>query len=201
MAAMTDEDYLRQLQALLPPGRAWPRTNDATLTKLLRAMAKELARVDQRVADLIDESDPRTTREMLADWERVCGLPDTCSASVATTLQERRAAVEAKLTARGGQSKAYYTALAAKLGYAIEIDNFRPFICGISRCGQVLNGGPRVRYQWRVRVLGPRYTAFRTGASQCGDLLGKVTRADDLECKLQRLKPGYSRLIVSYEGA
>lgn len=197
---MSADAYLKQLQALLPTGRAWPRWEKATITKFLRGLAQELARVDQRIHDLIDESDPRTTRELLAGWERVAGLPDTCSSGLATTLQERRAALEAKLTARGGQSKAYYIALAAKMGYSIEIDNFRPFVCGLSRCGEVLNGGPKVRYQWRVRVLGPRYTAFRAGMSQCGDRLGKITRAADLECKLQRLKPAHSRLIVSYQG-
>ena len=35
--------YLAQLQALLPPGRAWPREPDAVLTKLLHAFADALA--------------------------------------------------------------------------------------------------------------------------------------------------------------
>lgn len=193
--------YLAQLQALLPPGKAWPRTATATLTKLLSAWAEELARVDSRAGNLLDECDPRTAFEMLPDWERICGLPDSCSAELATTLQERRAAVVAKLTAIGGNTKAYFVALATAMGYAVEIDVFRPFVTGLSRCGAPLNGGHAVRYIWRVRVVGPRYTAFRTGASQCGDLLGKIVRAEDLECKLKRLKPAHTNLIVSYEGA
>lgn len=193
--------YLTQLQALLPPGAAWPRDAAATLTRLLAALAEELARVDARADDAVNESDPRSTLELLADWERVCGLPDACSAELATTLQERRAAVVAKLTGLGGTSKAYFLALATAMGYTVEIDEFRPFIPGLSRCGDRLNSGHAVRYQWRVRVTGPRYTPFRAGASQCGDLLGKIVRADDLECKLKRLKPAHTNLIVSYEGA
>lgn len=192
--------YLAQLQALLPPGDAWPRAASAMLTQLLGALAEELARIDARALAAIDETDGRATLELLADWERVCGLPDPCSAGVATTLQERHAAVVAKLTAQGGASKAYFMALAESMGYTLEIDEFRPFITGLNRCGDRLNGGHSVRHQWRVRVTGPRYTPFRTGASQCGDLLGKLARATDLECKFKRLKPAHTRLTVSYEG-
>lgn len=198
---MNADAYLRQLQALLPPGSAWPRTASATLTRLLASLAEELARIDSRADDIVDESDPRTSMELFADWERVCGLPDACSAELATTLQERRAAVVEKLTSLGGTSKAYFIALAASMGYPIQIDEFRPFVAGVSRCGDPLNGGHAVRYQWLVRVSGPRYTPFRTGASQCGDLLGKIVRAEDLECKLKRLKPAHTNLTVSYEGA
>lgn len=198
---MTVAAYLAQLQALLPPGLAWPRARGSTLTSLLEALAAEFARADARAWKLIDESDPRSALELLTDWERVGGLPDACSAELATTIQERRAAVVAQLTAIGGASPAYFTALAAAMGYAIAIDEYRPFVTGLGRCGDRLNGGHAVRHQWRVRVSGPRYTPFRTGASQCGDLLGKIVRAEDLECKLKRLKPAHTRLIFAYEGA
>lgn len=197
---LSETDYLRQLQSLLPPGPAWPKDDDAALTKLLGAIAAELARLDAGAGAVIDESDPRGALAMLSDWERVCGLPDTCASGVATTLQERRAAVVAKLTAQGGASRAYFLALAAAMGYPVEIEEFRPFLAGVNRCGEQLGGAPAVRHQWRVRVSGPRYTAFRTGASQAGDLLGKLDRAADLECKINRLKPAHTRLIFSYEG-
>ena len=198
---LTAVAYRSQLQALFPPGDAWPRAADATLTKLLDGIAEELARIDSRALNAVDESDGRMALELLADWERVCGLPDSCSASLATTLQERRGAVVAKLTALGGASRAYFIALAASMGYTIEIDEFRPFITGLNRCGDILGGGHSVRYQWRVRVPNSRYTPFRTGSSQCGDLLGKIARAEDLECKLNRLKPAHTHLIFDYEGA
>lgn len=198
---LTAAAYRSQLQALLPPGDAWPRAVDATLTKLLDAIAEELARIDSRALNAVDESDGRMALELLADWERVCGLPDSCSASMAITLQDRRGAVIAKLTALGGASRAYFIALAASMGYTIEIDEFRPFIAGLNRCGDILSGGHSVRYQWRVRVPNARYTSFRSGSSQCGDLLGKIARAEDLECKLNRLKPAHTHLIFDYEGA
>ncbi len=197
---MSAESYKRQLLALLPPGAAWPRDRDSLLVKLLGGLAEELARIDARASDLIRESDPRSTYELLADWERVAGLPDKCSRGRATTIEERRAALVAKLTMRGGSTKAYFIALAKQLGYDITIDEFRPFICGISRCGDVLTGGHSVRHVWRVNVPGARYTPFRTGVSQCGDKLGKITRAEDLACKLNTLKPAHTRIIFNYTG-
>ena len=112
---LTADAYLGQVQALLPPGLAWTREQDAVLTLLLQGLAEELARVDGRADDLVDEADPRTALELLQEWEAVCGYPDECLESGATP-QERRAAVVARLTARGGQSRAYFIALAAVPG-------------------------------------------------------------------------------------
>ncbi len=111
---------LLQLQALLPPGAAWPRDPDAELTKLLDPPATELARIDAFREELRRELDPRTTTELLSDWEATCELPS------AGTLAERRDAVFAKVTERGGQSRPYFINLAAKLGFTITITNFAP---------------------------------------------------------------------------
>lgn len=196
---MQAQGYLESLQSLLPPGQAWTRQADADLTKVLRIVAGEFARIDARAQQLINESDPRTTTEMLSDWEATVGLPNKCS-GLGQTLQERRQAVVQKLTMGGGQSKAFYIELAELLGYEITIDEFRPFICGISRCGDVLNGGHEVRFYWRVNVPDPRLTYFRTGISTCGERLMTVQRAEDLECALNYAKPAHTELIFSYEG-
>lgn len=180
---------------------AWPIEEDAQDTRLLAGLAVEFARIDARVETLITESDPRSAHELLPAWEHLLGLPDKCNKGLTTTIPERREAVVAKLTMMGGASKAFFIALAASLGYDIIIDEFRPFICGLSRCGDRLNGPASVRHVWRVRVSGPRFTPFRSGISQCGDRLGKITRADDLECKLFTIKPAHTHLIFNYEGA
>jgi uncharacterized protein YmfQ (DUF2313 family) len=192
--------YLFHLLALLPEGPAWPR-EPGVLADTLGAEAEGLARIHNRAADLVDEADPRAALQMLPDWERVCGLPGTCGAgAVATTLQERRVAVVARLTATGGQSPAHFVGLAEALGYQVELKEWRPFVAGRGRCGQTLGGPHANRHHWSVTVLAPRVTWFRAGASQGGDRLGKIARAQDLECLLHRLKPGHTQLIVSYEG-
>jgi len=198
----SEESYRAQLAALLPKGLIWPKELTALLHTLLGAIGAVFANTHNRLLDLIEEADPRTTLELLPDWERILGLPDPCTPSdVELTLQERRARVVQKLTLGGGQSPAFYIALAASIGYAIEIEEFRPFICGLSHCGDPIGGAYTDRYYWRVTVPGPRVTYFRTGASRCGDSLGLIARAEDLQCIFEESKPGHTRLLFSYEGA
>ena len=60
---MSAAAYADQLKQLLPRGRLWLLEADAKLRALLLAIAEELARVDARGVDLINESDPRTADE------------------------------------------------------------------------------------------------------------------------------------------
>lgn len=193
---MTHADLLK---LLLPPASIDP--GGAAIGAEIGAEGDALDAALGRAVAILVEADPRSALELLPDWERVAGLPDPCGAGINTTLQERRAVLVEKLTAQGGSSIAYFTALAAAMGYAVEIEEYRPFIAGLSRCGDRLNGGHSVRYYWRVKVPGARVTLFRTGASQAGDRLGKIARAEDLECRLNRLKPAHTTVIVSYQGA
>ncbi len=190
---MTADDYLSQLQALLPQGPAWPRDSSATLTMLLQAMADEMSRVDNRAAQLIDETDPRTTDELLADWERVAGLPDTCVATSQTTAQ-RRAALHAKLTTLGGQSAAYFIALAANLGYTVTITEFDQHTV-IDDVNHPLYGQP---WQFAWQVNAPQDTVGVL------DVTGTVNDPlawwgnEALECSINRLKPAHTHAMFAY---
>jgi len=117
-------DYRQQLMALLPPSDVLDISDGSQLHSLLDAMAAELARVDGRVDDVLRETDPRSASELLSDWETELGLPSAC-APLATSLGERRDAAHTKLTERGGQSRQYFIDLAAKLGFAVTITEFK----------------------------------------------------------------------------
>ncbi len=193
-----DQDsYLSQLQDLLPIGIAWTRAPSANLTKLLNIFARVLATTDQKSLSVLDQSDPRTVSDLLTDWENIAGLPDQCI-GIPETIQQRRALLHSKITRRGGQSKAFYTAIAQALGYQITITEYRPFITGISCCGDTLNGAAINRYVWSVSVEGIRLTYFRTGLSRTGERLLSIEGADDLECILNHLKPAHTKLIFNY---
>ena len=196
---MTADDYRRQMQALLPRGLAWAFSPTAWLTRLLSGLSPEFARIHGRALDLIRESDPRTTVEMLAEWERALGLPDNCSNSLAPTLQGRRDDVLVKLVSVGGQSRAYFIAVAARLGYTISIEEFQPFRVGRSRVDQRIYA---LDWTWVWRVNGPpvaiRY--FRTGRSHVGERLRSWGNSA-LECRLNQLKPAHTRIIFSYPDA
>ncbi|MEE9357457.1 YmfQ family protein [Candidatus Vondammii sp. HM_W22] len=146
---MSAAHYLTQLQALLPQGIAWTREPDTNLTGLLSALAEELARVDGRVAALLEEADPRTAYEPLIDWERVAGLPDSCTTAADTTA-ERRAVLHAKLTNIGGQSRQFFIDLAASLGYVITISELQPFVAG-SQAGDVTSSDTW-HHAWQVNA-------------------------------------------------
>jgi len=87
--------YARMLVALLPQGRLWRLLPGGSLLyALLLASADELARVDGRAADLLNEADPTTAVELLPEYERDFAL--TAAASIA----ERQGKVVARRVAR-----------------------------------------------------------------------------------------------------
>lgn len=194
---LTETDYLRQMQALLPPGPAWPKDDDALLTRMLGALAAELSRVDGRVQKLVDEDDPRMAAELLLDWERVAGLPDACVALSGQTqsIAQRRAALVARLTMLGGQSKAYFIALAASLGYTVTITEFRPFRAGQSRSGDPV--ATNWQFAWQVNAPLNTVTPFRAGNAVAGDPINSWGNKL-LECVLSRFKPAHTTVVFAY---
>lgn len=105
------ESYARMMQKLLPKGRL--RLFGGALSKVLLACADELARVDARANDLLDEADPSTADELLPEHERELGVQQ------AATLDERRARVKARTIARQRyRPEDFQLALAPLLGQA-----------------------------------------------------------------------------------
>lgn len=195
--ALSVDDYLGQLQGLLPPGPAWTRDEDAALTRLLRGLAAEPTRIDARARKLFEEGDPRTVVEMLADYERVAGLPDPCvvTALVSQSIPQRRAALTARLTTVGGQTKAYFITLMASLGYTVTISEFKPF-----RAGQSSSGDPITtnwQFTWQVNASLNTVVPFRAGQSSAGDPLNAWGNKP-MECVINRLRPAHSNVLFSY---
>lgn len=191
--ALSADDYYQMLKGDTPQGRAWPTEDEATVNLLLRAIAEELARLDGQVDYLLDEIDPVTTQDMLGDWERILGLPDAC-VEEGQSLQDRKAAVLAKLTNQGAQTPQFYIDLAARYGYTITITEFQPFVCGESRCGEPLTI-ESIRFYWQVSTALDTIKYFRTGASTAGDPL-RDWGNDVLECVINKLKPAHT--IVNF---
>jgi uncharacterized protein YmfQ (DUF2313 family) len=190
--------YLQMLRKLLPKGKAFRQAEDALLVKLLQGMADEFVRVDDRAEALILESDPRTTYELLEDWERICGLPDDCT-GLAPTIAERRAQVVARLILRGSQSRAFLAELASKLGYSItatDLEEFAEFKAGISRAGDSLTNGEWV-HTFAVNAPANTTRYFKAGAGAAGEALAEF--GDDvLECVITHNKPAHSYVIFKY---
>lgn len=187
--------YLVQLQALLPQGAAWPRDPGAVVTMALDGLSQELARVDQRFDQLVEEANPRTTSELLLDWERVAGLPDECAVDVAKTTEQRRAALLQRLTSRGGQSRAYFIAVAALLGFPITITEFDLHTCEHT-CDVPIYGEDWM-YAWQINVLQADTVSYQTCMDTCETPLASWGNAE-FECVIGHLKPAHTLLIFTY---
>lgn len=186
----TQADYLRLLINLMPKGPAWSEADP-----LLDGEAEELARLHNRVMDLMEEYDPRTTVELFGEWETEYGLPDPCL-TTAQTLIERRAALVAKVFGIGGQSPSFYIAIAAALGFTITITEFTPFRVGAGAVGDHLYGTDWY-FAWQVNSALNTIRDFSVGLSQAGDALRSWGNAL-LECVLNRIKPAHTVVIYSY---
>jgi uncharacterized protein YmfQ (DUF2313 family) len=216
------DDYAQALISLLPQGQAWSRDPGSTLVRALTGLAMFWGFVDDRAADLLEtESDPRTTIELLPDWERAWGLPDPCVAEP-LTIGDRQTALVLKMTLLGAQSRAFFIGVAARLGYTITISEYAPFMAGVSNCGDTRTppldaaetanplvgdfrwyiGAPEMRFYWTVHVSGMRLTWFRASKGQAGvDPHLLIGRATDLECLLRLWKPAHTDIVFDYSGA
>ena len=206
-------DYAQQFLSLLPQGQAWPKHPLSTLVRTCDGISDYWGFVDSRAADLLEiESDPRTTTELLPDWERNWGLPDPC-VTAPQSVTARRIALVLKMTMLGGQSRQFFIAVAAALGYTIAITEYLPYICGISFVGdsrQQFNpdspnnymwqlGPPEIRFYWTVHVSGMPLYYFHTGLGECGvDRLLAFGTFEDLECMLDRWKPAHTEIVFDY---
>ena len=190
---LTAADFLAALQSLLPRGRVWPRDSAAVQTKTLAGCAPTYARLTDRANNLITDSFPASTYELLPEWEASLGLPDPC-AGEAPTVQQRRAQVISRLTATGGQSIAYFTAVAAALGYAITITQFVP-----SRFGRAFGrsfGGVAWAFAWQVNA-----PTFTVSSLQFGGSFGSpfATWGNNvLQCELETYAPAHTTVLFSY---
>jgi uncharacterized protein YmfQ (DUF2313 family) len=176
------EAYARQLKQLLPPGRLWKLEPDSWLSKVLLAIGDELARIDARGEKLIDEADPRTALETLPEWERMLGITPPAGA----TAGERQLAITAAYVSRGGQTAAYYIALAASLGYVATVTD-----TGLGA------------HTWRLNVDlsqstgAPTFTEFRADESRAEDRVESRDVAV-LEAAIERAKPAHTVCLFLY---
>lgn len=186
-----DMDHDELLKRLLPPGAYDP--NAPLLSAGLEAEGNALDAAQIAAELILTEADPRTTFYLLPDWERVLGLPDPCAGRL-PTIELRRAAVVAKITLRGKQSRPFFIALAAKLGFAITITEFKQYPV-MSPVNAPLCGWPWC-FTWQVnaQLNTVRYFSVMSGVSQPLSVWGNAL----LECVIRRFKPAHTVVQFSY---
>lgn len=184
-------NHAELLKRLLPPGAY--DLDGPLIAAELAAEGNALDAAQSAAELLLSEADPRTTLHMLADWERVYGLPDPCI-GLQPTIEQRRAAVVSKVTVHPGLSRAFYIRLAAMLGYTITITEIKKHT--------VMSGVDTPLYNWRWlfvwQVNAPlTNTVGYTVLSGVNEALSG-TGNEILECVINKFKPAHTLVQFAY---
>lgn len=179
---MDSAAYARQLKQLLPRGTLFALEAGSTLSGLLLGLADELARIDGRAEDLVDEWDPRTCDDTLEDWERVLAIVPAPGSSE----EARRLLVATRVAAQGGAGSAYFIEVAASLGFSVEAARTGVHIWTMT-----------VDLSESTSEFGVEELDFRAGEARAGDVLAEDT-IPALETLINRLKPAHTRALFVY---
>lgn len=182
-----------QLRLLLPP-EAYDGAAPM-LSALLAAEANSLTSAQNGVDKLYEQIWPESGAA-LGEWERVLGLPDPCVAGENLAVRQRIAAVVAKLRGLGGQSRAFFIQLAASLGYAVTITEFRPPRAGFAVAGTPVYGEGWTS-AWMINAEPVTVHAAEAGSAAAGEALA-VWGNKLLECRMRSMQPAHTTLIFSY---
>lgn len=110
------------LWAHLPTGRAWDafRVAGKVAYRLLSALAESFEDAWETMCFLAAELDPRTTEQLIGEWERAVSLPDACLPTY-ETLQERRDWVMWRLNKKRWSTAQDWIDLGDLFGLDVEI--------------------------------------------------------------------------------
>jgi hypothetical protein len=113
---------LEVLQAHFPLGMAWDafRTAGKNAYALLSALAESFEDAWESLCFLVSELDPRTTDQLIVEWETAVSLPDRCLPTY-STLQERRDWVMWRLNKKRWNTAQDWKDLALLFGFEIDI--------------------------------------------------------------------------------
>lgn len=182
-------NHAELLKRLLPHGPYDPSA--PVVSAELEAEGKALDEARATAAQILHELDPRTASVTLLDWERVYGL-----FGVDLGIDQRRAAVSAKATMHGGQSRPHLIGLAEKLGFpGTTITEYKRANCN-SNCNDALYSDADL-FCWTLNVdaLGGYYAANCN--SNCNSALGSWGYST-LEKLINLYRPAHTRVLFNY---
>ncbi|MFJ2488056.1 YmfQ family protein [Pseudomonas sp. NPDC087639] len=190
--------YKNQLRSLLPSGLAWEPERVPELDRVLEGVAQELARLDARAIDLLNEMDPTGVSELVPDWEAVMNLPDPCLGTT-PLYDDRRLAVRRRLLAVGSQTAAYFIEIARSQGYPdATVTELRVPRMGRSRFGSAHFGTSRAQFMWLLNTGGRLAIGRRFGASYWGERFGMYP-GSALECLIHRSAPAHAQVYINFD--
>jgi uncharacterized protein YmfQ (DUF2313 family) len=196
----TPQQVQSELLDVSPLGWAWNHDPAGLWATALLPIANEISLVEGSGEAMLLEVDPRNAVNLLPDYERVLG-PDPSGAAPPTALADRQALAYQRWTARGGQSIAFFTALAAARGIAITITEHPVPQCGGVVCGGAACGASPTQFYWTVNVPLDRLTPAQCGGVVCGAAAcGGTVEPTGLEALFRLYQPAHTQVLFNYTG-
>lgn len=111
--------YEEEIQDVVLEGEA----SGHLLRRLLSCFASEYERFETAAWSLVNQTDPGVAVELLTDWEKQLGLPESCFADMNISIAERQRQAHAKLfTAGATTNKQFFIDLANDLDFEIAVE-------------------------------------------------------------------------------
>lgn len=117
------DEQVFMLAAHMPVGKVWESTFDpsSNMGKLIRGLGVEIYRLEVLTQQISNEIDINQASELLEEWERSVGLPDSCFMTN-VPIEERRNQILQKFSNFGGVQKAEdFVRVAATFGFTVRI--------------------------------------------------------------------------------
>lgn len=190
------DQYRDLILKLLPRGRAFTREADSDTYRFSEAMGTELSRVHARVRNLLyKELDPKTTSDLLEDFEFEYGLPDPCG-GLSVNPAKRLDNLISRITSLGGQSADYFIDTLHDNGVDITVTYQKPFTAGDLAGSEVKSNA--YYYIWFVDIPDTQIYKFKAGLSHAGQPLVTSTSPESVVCFIERLKPAHTVAVYTY---
>lgn len=200
--AIKHEDYLLAALKLLPQGRAWQRSLDGNLAKMLAVHCEELARVNATAHQLMDERFPVRAKLLLEDWEGYFGLPECGRKIEGKNLEQRQQQVQEKEDEVGSNSKLFLEEVAKRAGFNIKLVNIFPHNC-LRDCLYPLYD---INNAFRIFVYAPPKSSILTTLKYDEDFTREKIKAQieaepnsELACLLKRYAYAHLELVFIYD--
>ena len=180
---LTAADYVELLRRLQPRGVVWRAIVGSRFDLWIQAAAEELARVHNRMLDVLEaEMFPGTASETLDAWLTALGLGLGDGYDIPATEAEQQDLATSRWLATGGGTPDYYVDVAGDMGFTITITEtpYEPFRVG-DRVGERLYGAS-FQFWWRVNA-------------SIGLTAGQRAQ---LEAEINRLKPAHTVVEFVY---
>ncbi len=166
--------------------------------KLLPA-ATEASLIEKMGEALHSEIDPRSAYYLLSEWGGMFPTDPYGVDLSGMTADQLQLYYYGRLTSRGGQSIAFFEALAASYGIDISIQESPQTVYGDSVYGGDVYCESPNQFQWLVILPQTSISEATYGSAQYGDPYGTIAQSP-LVPIIQALKPAHTQVTFSYTG-